>query len=111
VRTDLPLATQLVQVGHACLLAGAVFPQPAVPAHLVVLAVPSTLALYDAVARAASLGVPCVIFHEPDDDLGATAAASAPLTSPACRAFRRYPLWSAPGALPRGPPLPPPISD
>ena len=48
---------------------------------------PSTLALYDAVARAASLGVPCVIFHEPDDDLGATAAASAPLTSPACRAF------------------------
>jgi len=98
-----------VQVGHACLQAGATFLQPAMPAHLVVLAVPSVGALQDALARAAANGVPCVVFHEPDDNLGLTAAASAPLTGAARRVFRRYPLWHAPGVLPRGPPMPPAI--
>jgi hypothetical protein len=104
VRTDLPLATQLVQVGHACLHAGATFPQPTLPAHLVVLAVPSGGALQDALDRAAARGIPYCVFYEPDDQLGLTAAASAPLTGAARQVFRRYPLWQVAAPLPRGPP-------
>jgi hypothetical protein len=109
VRTDIPLADQIVQVGHACLEAGWQFAPPAVPCHLVVLAVLSEAHLHAAIAAAALAGIRCVVFHEPDDELGATAACSEPITGVARRVFRRLPLWSASAALEwaRGPPVPP----
>jgi hypothetical protein len=109
VRTDIPLADQIVQVGHACLEAGWQFAPPAAPCHLVVLSVVSEAHLHTMVADAALAGVRCAVFHEPDDGLGATAACSEPIAGAARRVFRRLPLWIAPTALvrARGPPSPP----
>jgi hypothetical protein len=106
VRTDIALADQIVQVGHACLEAGRRFAQPAEPCHLVVLSVPSVALLRDAIAWAGQHGIRCAIFHEPDDNMGDTAACTEPICYGQRRSFRRYPLWSAHTALawPRGPP-------
>ena len=108
MRTDIPLADQIVQIGHACLAAGWQFAPPAAPCHLIVLGVVSEAHLHTVVADAALTGVRCAVFHEPDDGLGATAACTEPIAGAARRVFRRLPLWSAPTTLvrARGPPIP-----
>ena len=95
VRRDLPLAAQIVQVGHACLEAGRRFVQAtAAPCHLVVLEVPHRAALLDAADRLDAAGLPYVLFWEPDDALGFTALATRPVTTEQeRRLIRRYPLW------------------
>ena len=94
VRRDIPLADQIVQVGHACLEAGRRFVQPSAPCHLVVLEVPHRAALLDAASRLDVVGLPYVLFWEPDDALGVTALATRPVTTEQeRRLFRRYPLW------------------
>jgi hypothetical protein len=106
VRVDIPLADQIVQVGHACLEAGRRFAQPAEPCHLVLLSVASERHLHDAIARAELAGVRCVVFNEPDDNLGDTAACSEPVLARGRRLFQRFSLWrAAEGSLwARGPP-------
>ena len=106
VRSDIPLADQITQVGHACLEAGWQFARTAVPCHLIVLSVASEAQLTDWVSYAARWGIRCALFYEPDDNLGATAACSEPVYGAARRCFRRLPLWQAPGAIgqARGPP-------
>jgi hypothetical protein len=106
VRADIPLADQIVQVGHACLEAGRRFAQPAEPGNLVLLSVPSERHLHDAVVRAELAGIRCVVFNEPDDDLGDTAACTEPVLARGRRVFRYFPLWHAPetGVHARGPP-------
>lgn len=91
VRTDLPLADQLVQVGHACHEAGSRFERTAEPCHLVALAVRDADALLQAVE---ATGVRFAVFWEPDDAMGYTAACSEPLYGDQRRPFRRYRLWS-----------------
>jgi hypothetical protein len=95
-----------VQVGHACLEAGWQFEQPAEPCHLVVLGLSSEAHLRDAVALAEVVGIRCAVFHEPDDDLGETAACTEPISGAYRRLFRRFPLWNATmaGNCARGPP-------
>lgn len=93
VRTDIPLADQIVQVGHVCLEAGHKFDQPEKPCHLVLLAVPSEAHLCSAVAWAEAAGIRCEAFHEPDDEMGYTAACSEPLEAQCRLLFRRFPLW------------------
>ncbi len=100
MRTDIPLADQIVQVGHACLLAGTRF-VPDAGCHLVVLGVPGEARLLAAVAEAEMAGIRCVVFFEPDDDLGDTAACTAPVDVDARPLFRRYALWRARSAAPR----------
>lgn len=106
MRTDIPLADQLVQVGHACLAAGWQFAPPAGACHLVVLAVASEAQLRAVVDQVQLAGIRCALFEEPDDALGVTAACSAPICGAARRCFRRLPLWCAPAELvrARGPP-------
>jgi hypothetical protein len=106
VRTDLPLAAQIVQASHACLEAGSRFPQPPTPSRLVVLAVDSEAALLAAVERGQTRGIHSYVFYEPDGVPGFTAACSEPISGRARRALNRYPLWCGPGAAPpsRGPP-------
>src|ERR1700752_695307 len=70
VRSDLPLADQIVQVGHACLEAGSRFPWPEGAPHLVVLSVRSQAQLRDAAREAQAMGIRCVVFDEPDDGMG-----------------------------------------
>ena len=105
VRADLPLADQIVQVGHACLEAGRRF-QPEVGCHLVVLSVPDEIDLQLAVQQAEAIGIHCASFFEPDDGMGFTAFCTEPVSGYHCRLFRRYNLWgsSDAGKYPRGPP-------
>ena len=94
VRADIPLAQQLVQASHACLQAGARFPQPVEPCHLVILSVASQDHLRQAVEHLAGQGgIQMETFWEPDDALGFTASCSEPVSGQARRWFRRYPLW------------------
>ena len=105
VRADLPVADQIVQAGHACLEAGRRF-QPEENCHLVVLRVPDEIELRLAVQQAEAVGIHFASFFEPDDDLGLTAACTAPLASQQRRFFRRYALWNiTDGSIcQRGPP-------
>src|SRR5207249_7393259 len=92
----IPLADQVVQVGHACLEAGGKFgsPPPASgPCHLVLLGVPTERHLREALARLEALGVRYVFFFEPDEGMGYTAACTEPVESAQRRFFRRFPLW------------------
>jgi hypothetical protein len=93
VRTDLLLAQQIVQVGHACVEAGRRFEWPAEPCNLVVLAVPSLGDLECAVHRIELEGVPTVVFRENDRGLEPTAACTAPVPRSLRRVFRRFSLW------------------
>lgn len=106
VRTDIPLAQQVVQVGHACLEAGRRFTWPETPCNLIVLGVRTQLDLQIAVERARLAGIGIALFYEPDHDLGATAACTEPLTGAVRRLFRRLPLWCEPLSVTtaRGPP-------
>lgn len=98
----MPLAQQLVQVGHACLEAGAQFQQPTEPSYLVVLGVADAVALREALAQTEAHGVRWVTFYEPDCDYGLTAACSEPLPLSHRRIFRAFQLWPAHS---RDPPL------
>jgi hypothetical protein len=95
-----------VQTGHACLKAGRTFAQLPEPSHLIVLAVESQAHLLNAAMRIQNIGIKCIVFNEPDDNLGFTAACTEPVLDPRRRFFRHYPLWepSPYKALQRGPP-------
>jgi hypothetical protein len=95
VRSDLPLADQLVQVGHACLEAGRRFCQPEAASHLVVLSVRSQAQLRDAVREAEAMGIRFALFEEPDDGMGHSAACTEPITGVHRPLFRRFRLWEA----------------
>jgi hypothetical protein len=82
VRTDIPIADQLVQVGHACLEAGNRFAQPEGPCHLVLFGVRSEARLLDAAVWLNAAGIKCVTFFEPDDRLGYTAISTEPVVRP-----------------------------
>lgn len=99
VRTDLDLADQVVQVGHACFEAGQRFGQPGPPTILVVLAVGAEAELASALEEIRLRGVQAVGFVEPDRGLGLTAACTEPISTPTRkRPLRHRPLWTDPGS-------------
>jgi hypothetical protein len=95
VRTDIPLADQIVQMGHACLEAGFEFKKPNKTVHLIVLCVGSESELLAALEWIGLHGIQYIVFHEPDDGLGFTAACTEPLNATYRREFRDFPLWNA----------------
>jgi len=94
VRTDIPLADQLVQVGHACLEAGNRFEQPEIASNMVLLRVGSEWELDRAVDEASRRGVLMTKFWEPDWNLGYTAACSEPVFGEQRNVFKKYELWT-----------------
>jgi hypothetical protein len=93
VRRDIPLVDQIVQVGHACLEAGRAFEQPS-NGNMVVLSVKTEEQLLRTVATTEQAGLKWALFYEPDDQMGHTAACSAPVAGPdARRLFRKFELW------------------
>ena len=96
VRTDLSLADQIVQLGHACLEAGRRFTWPAEPATLVVCAVDSQTALRDTLEDVRLRAIEAAAFVEPDRDLGLTAACTGPLDPRHAKGLRRLRLWRPP---------------
>jgi hypothetical protein len=97
VRTDIPLADQIVQVGHACLEAGFKFSKPDEIVNLVLLTVASEKRLLAHLARLDATGISYMLFHEPDDRMGYTAACTEPLTDIYRREFRHLSLWKLMG--------------
>ena len=89
----MPLANQLVQVGHACLEAGSRFPQPQQACSLVLLSVASEEGLMRAVESIEQRGIRVYTWHEPDFPRGFTAACSEPVSSDKRRWFRKFRLW------------------
>jgi hypothetical protein len=86
------LADQVVQVGHACLMAGNHFEQ-AEDGHLVVLTVPNQMALREVSLDCTVHGIRHVLFDEPDDDMGHTALCSEPISGPLRKVFGKLHLW------------------
>ena len=93
MRTDIPLADQIVQVGHACLEAGFKFQRPEETIHLVVVGVESQTQLLTALEGVSLRDIRYVMFFEPDNGLGFTAACTEPLNNRYRREFRDFPLW------------------
>lgn len=108
VRKDIPLADQLVQLGHACLEAGAAFYRPSVGtviqsdgqirhtrevASLVALQVPDQTALIAASKDLTNAGIRHEIFFEPDDAMGWTALTTEPISGKIRESLRKYKLW------------------
>lgn len=89
LRTDLPLATQMVQACHAARR----LPPPNPDDRLVLLAVPDADSLWAVRDRLALRGLDPVVIEEPDHDHGATAVAVA--SGPGGRiGSSRFPLWT-----------------
>ncbi len=98
VRTDLPAADQIVQVGHACLEAGSKFDQPKAPCHLVLFGISSEARLCEAAAWLEAAGIRSTAFFEPDDALGYTALCTEPVQGGTRRSLKRFKLWHQPGS-------------
>lgn len=98
VRTDLPLADQILQAAHAAQEAGARWGVPP-RCHLVLLAVQDGQALREVEAACRMRNVAALAFEEPDpasgrhEPMGKTALCTAPLPSAARRLFRRLAAW------------------
>ena len=93
VRVDIPIADQIVQVGHACLEAGRRYMGSDEAPNLVLLGLASERQLLDALGRLDVRGIGYAAFHEPDDQMGYTAVCTEPLSAERGSAFQRMRLW------------------
>jgi hypothetical protein len=82
-------------VAHTCLEAGFKYQRPNENIHLVVVHVASETQLLSAVERIGAQGIQFTVFHEPDDEMGYTAACTEPVSPVYRREFRNFPLWEA----------------
>jgi hypothetical protein len=92
---DIPIADQIVQVGHACLEAGFKFRKPNETVNLIVLSVDSEIHLLTSAEKLGVRGIQLFLFHEPDDQMGFTAACTEALNVTYRREFRDFPLWKS----------------
>jgi hypothetical protein len=99
VRTDIPLADQIVQVGHACFSAGLKCQISDEEVNLVLLSMDSEKQLLASLGALNAAGIKYVVFHEPDDEMGYTAACTEPLTGTYRREFHNYQLWRPSGEV------------
>ncbi len=90
VRTDIPLADQIVQVGHACLEAGNKFGKSG---YLIVLQVRSQDRLLEALEHVEQHDIKSVLFYEPDDEMGYTAFCTQTVVGEQRKYFKKYKLW------------------
>jgi hypothetical protein len=101
VRTDIPLADQIVQAGHACIEAGRAF-KPPPHTNMVLLAMADEEAITKALASISP--VRYEVFWEPDPafdgkgSMGYTAACTEPVSGDARRLFRKFKMWREPQA-------------
>ena len=90
MRQDIPLADQIVQIGHACLDAGNQFGKAN---YLVVFGVSSKDKLIQALESTESHGIKAELFYEPDDEMGYTAFCTEPVQEDQRKHFKKYQLW------------------
>ena len=92
VRRDIPVANQIVQVGHVCYEAGLNF-NAKQDTYMVLCQVDSEEDLLEIELRLNDANVETHKFYEPDDDLGYTALCSRPVNKKERKIFRKYKLW------------------
>jgi hypothetical protein len=94
VRTDIPVAQQLVQAAHAAAEAARRYYRPSHGvASLVVLSVRGPAELLRARQRLEDLDVEHTVFFEPDGAMGDSAIGTRPLLDTERAALRGWPLW------------------
>jgi hypothetical protein len=100
VRTDLPMADQMVQVGHVCAQAASMFAIPE-RCRLVLIGVESGRALRSAIEHCTRFDIRTSAFYECDsvsadveEPMGLTAACTEPVGRIGRRHLRRFPLWA-----------------
>lgn len=94
IRTDISIADQLVQVGHACLEAGKAFNYPE-HTRMCLLEIKDEEKLLNVIERLTNKGVQLKAFWEPDDRMGWTALATEPVYGAARKVFSKYNLWTS----------------
>lgn len=93
VRTDIPLADQLVQTGHVCIDAGKAFGHPE-GTHLVLCGLRDSGELEKLEKKLNKKMINYIKFWEPDDEMGYTAVATEVIYGKTREAFAKYSLWS-----------------
>lgn len=101
IRTDIPLAQQIVQANHSTLHAGLLAGQSGhsyeQTPSIVLLQISNEAKLLKAHTRITSTGITCVLFREPDFNLGYlpgfTSFATIPVAEELRAEFRQYRLW------------------
>lgn len=94
VRTDLPIAQQGIQAGHAVLEAGIQHgPSPDGHPSLIYLEARDQEQLLEAKAHAEAAGLRTFPFHEPYQDWGLTAFACEPIPQDKRALFKGFNLW------------------
>ena len=94
LRTDIPLAQQLVQASHAALEAGLkdnhTYQQTS---SIIIFQIPDEQTLKNELNYIQSLGIECASFYEPYEDMGITAFATLPVTEDKRHFFKKYTRW------------------
>jgi hypothetical protein len=98
VRTDIPLADQIVQAGHACLESGFAFEKKDL-SNLVMLALKDDYHLCETKKYLIEHEIPHVEFWEPDENLGLSAICTQPLQDTDRKLFKKFHLWKTPDAI------------
>lgn len=93
VREDIPIADQIVQVGHACIDAGRDFKHPE-NTRMVLLSVVDERRLLKVQSLLDQNHINYRIYYEPDDDMRYTALATRTIRGHERDLFSKYKLWS-----------------
>jgi hypothetical protein len=97
VRTDLPLAQQLIQTAHAAQESGLKFPGPRPePDYICLLSVPDEPSLMAMAERLKAADIALCLVREPDLDNQFTAIATEPLSGGCRKVLRGATMWTAP---------------
>lgn len=97
MRTDLPLAQQLIQTAHAAQESGLKFPGPRPePDYICLLSVPDEPSLMAMADRLTGDDIALCLVREPDLGDQFTAIATEPLSGGRRKIFRGCTLWTAP---------------
>ena len=96
MRQDIPLAQQIVQSNHASIEAARRIPTESkdIP-YVVLVGVPDKSALFRVERKLRDAGVEHSVFYEPDNNMGLSALATAPLPQEQRRLLSNYRLWRA----------------
>lgn len=93
VRRDIPLADQIVQVGHACFEGGLTFSFLGDSCNLVLAEAQNQEELCRIQAKINSLGIKNVIFWEEDESMGYTAICTEPIEDKNRGKLRGLAMW------------------
>lgn len=92
VRTDIPVAHQMVQTGHVCYMAGKLFDAQE-DTFLVLCSVKDENELISIKSRLDLKGVKSTMFFEPDNNFNYTSLCTEPVTKEKRNIFSKYKLW------------------